>query len=348
MIATDPSRVRRVLILKPSSLGDVVTAVPVLRALRRQHPEAHITWMLSTTCAPVLAHDSDLDEVLLFDRKRLGRCWRSPAAAGELARFLLSLRRGRYDWVLDLQGLLRSGIFSWVTRSGLRAGFADAREAAWLLYTHRVRTPVPHTVDRNLALAAAVGLDARGQDMTLQVSPAAREGAAALLAEHGLGQKRFMVAVPPTRWATKQYPVRHWRAVVGALARRLPVVLLGSYSERALCAAVAEGLGSGVIDLSGRTDAAHLVAMIAAGAAVVCCDSAAKFIAPAVGVDVVTLIGPTRPERTGAYLRGTNLVSDVPCQGCLRRRCEHVTCMQSIEPAAVVAAVTAALDAGGF
>ncbi|MCE5327746.1 MAG: glycosyltransferase family 9 protein [Planctomycetaceae bacterium] len=346
MIATTSSSPRRVLILKPSSLGDVVTAVPVLRALRRQFPDAHITWMLSTTCAPVLAHDSDLSEVMLFDRKRLGHCWRSPAAAADLARFLLALRRGRYDWVLDLQGLLRSGIFSWMTRSPLRAGFADAREAAWMLYTHRVRTCVPHTVDRNLALAAAVGLDARGQDMTLQVAPAARDDAAAMLAGHGLKPKQFIVAVPPTRWVTKQYPVRHWRTVVAALAKRLPVVLLGSYTERALCQAVAADQGSGVIDLSGRTDAAHLVAMIASGAAVVCCDSAAKFIAPAVGVDVVTLIGPTRPERTGAYLRGRNLVADVPCQGCLRRRCPHVTCMQSIEPQAVVAAVTAGLANG--
>ena len=81
-----------------------------------------------------------------------------------------------------------------------------------------------------------------------------------------------------------------------------------------------------------------MVGLIAASGGVVCCDSAAKFIAPAVGVDVVTLLGPTRLERTGPYPRGTAVVANVPCQGCLRRRCRHITCMDLIAPAEVISA----------
>ena len=334
-----PQTPSRVLIVKPSALGDVVTAMPVLRGLRRTFGrDLHVAWLISTTCADLISHDGDVDECVLFERRRLGRAWRSVSSAGALAGLLTQLRRGRYDGVIDLQGLLRSALLARATRAPLRAGFGDAREGAARFYTHRCKAAGDvHTVDRNIALARELGIDARSEDMTLQVAPAAGEWARAFVADHGLGDG-FVVCVPPTRWSTKLYPVRHWRAVVSHLARSTPVVLIGAPGDRALCGAVADGLGDGVIDATGQTDVAQMVGLIASSSGVICCDSAAKFIAPAVGVDVVTLIGPTRAQRTGPYLRGRAVVSPVACQGCLQRRCPHITCMELIEPAAVIAA----------
>jgi len=328
----------RVLIIKPSSLGDVVTALPVLRGLRRTFPDAHIAWMLSTACADLLRDEPDLDEIILFERRKLGRCWRSPGALAALLKFRRVLKRGKFDWVIDLQGLLRSGIFSRWTGAKVRAGFADAREGARWFYSHRISTSAAHTVDRNIELARALGLDASGQDMRLSVSEETRAAVAALCAKHSLDDGRFLVCVPPTRWVTKQYPPRHWRRVAASLAERLPVVLLGSPApaETQLCRRIAEGLGAGVIDLAGATNLTEMVGLISASAGVVCSDSAAKFIAPAVGVDCVTLIGPTRTERTGPYPRGRALVADVPCQGCLKKHCGHITCMESIRPELVI------------
>jgi len=336
--ADQPPPPARVLIIKPSSLGDVVTAVPVLRGLRRTFPRSRLAWMLSERCSPLMRHDSDLDEVVGFDRRRLGRAWRSPGAAAALTRFLWSLRRGRYDWVIDLQGLARSGIFARATGAPVRAGFADAREGAALFYNHPVRVNESHTVERNIALARALGIDARGEDMTLQVPPEGRTFAEEFSRRHGLGPGGFLVCVPPTRWPTKQYPVRHWRRVVRAMAEELPVVVLGAPGDRELCQAVVEGGPEGLMDLSGQTDIPRMVALIAASAGVICSDSAAKFIAPAVGVGVVTLLGPTRIEQTGPYPRGKAILADIPCQGCLKRRCPHVTCMQVIDPADVISA----------
>lgn len=332
------SKPRAVLILKPSALGDVVTSVPVLRGLRRTFPKARLAWMLSEANAPLVAHDTDLDEVVLFRRRLLGRAWRSPAAAAALASLLRQLRRADFDWVIDLQGLLRSGLFCAATAAPVRAGFADAREGAGCFYTHRIPVQPRHTVDRNLALARALGVDARPQDMRLQVPPEGREFAERFGSDRGRVGAGFLVCVPPTRWRTKRYPVRHWREVARALSSDVPAVLLGTAGDRDLCRAVAEGAGPGVIDLAGQTTIPQMVGLIAASAGVVCCDSAAKFIAPAVGVDAVVLFGPTRLERTGPYLRGTPVVASVPCQGCLRRRCRHITCMDLIEPAEVISA----------
>ncbi len=341
-----PSTPQRVLIIKPSSLGDVVTAVPVLRGLRRSFPGVHISWMLANTCAEMMAHDADLDEVILFDRVRLGKAWRLPGAARDLLRFLRRLRKGRFDWVIDLQGLFRSGFFARAAGASIRAGFADARELACAFYSHSITVGPPHTVDRNISLARQLGIDARAEDMTLQVAPAGKEFARRFCAEHGLGTEQFIVCVPPTRWVTKRYPVRHWRAVVSSLSKRLPVVLLGAPSDMEVCSAVADGLG-GVINLGGKTGVVAMVGVIAASAGVICSDSAAKFIAPAVDVEAITLMGPTRVEKTGPYLRGRAIVADVPCQGCVQRRCRHITCMEMISPGEVISQAERMIDRRG-
>jgi ADP-heptose:LPS heptosyltransferase len=328
--------------IKPSALGDVVTALPVLQALRRTHPDAHIAWLVSETCAPLIAHDTRLDEAILFRRRLLGRAWRSPRAARELTTLLRTLHRGGFDWVLDLQGLQRSALFARVAGGEVRIGFADAREGAWLLYRQRIRPDVPHTVDRNIAMARQLGLDATAEDMRLEISDRGRGFAERLIRKDGL-TGGFAACVPPTRWATKQYPTRHWRRVVEQIARDLPVVLLGSPGERHLTAPVAEGIRN-VIDLGGKTSVDEMVGVIAASRGVFCCDSAAKFIAPAVGVDCVVLIGPTQIERTGPYLQGHPIIADVPCRGCLKRTCRHTTCMEMIRPEDVVAAARAMLQ----
>jgi len=330
---------RRVLIIKPSSLGDVVSAVPVLRGLRRQFPGAHLSWLVTPACADILRGQADLDEVILFDRRRYGRILRSPSAAAALAGLCRRLRRRRFDWAIDLQGLFRSGFLAFVSGAPLRAGFADAREMAWVFYTHRVRPQRLHTVDRNLAVARALGVDAGAEDLALDVPEQDRRSVGALLQRRGLRAGTFVVAVPGTRRANKMYPPRLWRRVLAALRPHAPVVVVGAPNEQALCEAVTEGAGEGVFNLAGRTRLGELVALIAAAGAVICCDSAANFIAPAVGTPLVTLMGPTRPERTGPYRGGRALTADVPCLGCLKRRCRHVVCMQWIDPERVVQAV---------
>lgn len=335
---TDRPAPQRVLLIKPSALGDVVTALPVLGGLRRTFPQAQLHWLISTSCAEILAGEPRVDELVLFERKKLGRAWYSPPAAAALWRFRRKLAKGNYDWVIDLQGLARSAIFARWTGAELRAGFADAREGAPLSYTHRIETAAEHTIDRNIDLAVQLGIDARGEDLRLKVHPDAAEKARTLLAPTIPAGGEYLLCVPPTRWATKRYPVRHWRRVVADLSQDIPVVLIGSPAERSLCAAIAAEAPRGVVDLAGQTSLPMLVALTAGACGVICCDSAAKFIAAAVDTDCRVLIGPTRAERTGPWGRGQALVADVACQGCLQRSCPHVTCMESIKPARVVAA----------
>ncbi len=334
---------RRVLIIKPSSLGDVVTAVPVLRGLKRTFPEVQVDWMLATNCIPLLVHDTDINAIVPFDRKGLGKFWRSPKAAGKLWRFLRQIRKGRYDWVLDLQGLLRSAIFTRASHAPLRAGFGDGREGAPLLYNVTHMPLSPHTVSRNIELARSLGINATDADMTLQTSHSGEVYFETLTREQGLDDNGYVVCVPPTRWATKRYPARRWRTVINRLRANHRVVVTGAPGDEAYCQTITDGMDD-VLNVTGKTSVEQLVGLIAHGAGVICCDSAAKFIAPAVNTDVVCLIGPTQTDRTGPFPTGEAIVSPALCQGCLRKRCRPTgICMDLIAPSDVVTAAEAML-----
>src|SRR4051812_507775 len=128
-------RPRHVCLIKPSALGDIVNALPVLAALRRRWPEARFTWVVNRSLRGLLDGHPALDEVIAYDRGGTGR---SPLGLLRFAGFLRRLGRGDFDLAVDLQGLLRSGLMAFATRAGVRVGLADAREGATRFYTHRV------------------------------------------------------------------------------------------------------------------------------------------------------------------------------------------------------------------
>src|SRR2546421_1192609 len=130
-----------ILIIKPSSLGDIVHALPTVAALRRRFPSAKITWLVKLEWAAVLEDNPHLDEVLALDLSPKG--W--PAA-------IRAIRAGRFDTVVDLQGLLRSALLGWITGAPVRIGFANGREGIPWFYTERVsaQRPSMHAVERDL------------------------------------------------------------------------------------------------------------------------------------------------------------------------------------------------------
>ena len=111
----------RILLIKPSSLGDVVHALPVLHGLRERYPRARIDWFIASDFAPLLEGHHELNELVVFDRRRFGRLARSPRIAGEFWQFVASLRDRRYDLVIDLQGLFRTGFSAWASGANRRA-----------------------------------------------------------------------------------------------------------------------------------------------------------------------------------------------------------------------------------
>ena len=327
-----PSRPGRILIIKPSAIGDVVHTLPVLNLVRRQWPEAHVAWLVTPACSGLLDGHPQLDEVIPFERRRFGAGWRSPTAAMGLFRFARELRRRTFDLVIDLQGLFRSGWLAWQTRAPVRVGFANAREFAPLFYTHRV--PVEnadqHAIDRYLTLAETLGCPREPVEFRFATTAEDRRFVGQLLGDDAA----YAVLLPGTNWATKRWPVEHFAALVEPLRERfgLRAVAAGGPGDSDLARQI-----PGALDLTGKTNLRQLVALLERSAVVVANDSGPMHIAAALGRPLVTPYGPTSPVRTGPYGRMDSVIRlDIVCSPCFSRTCSHQSCLKWLGPEPVL------------
>lgn len=328
---------RNILIIKPSSIGDVVHTLPLWNLLRRRYPRAQISWLVAPACAGILEGLPGL-RLLRFDRKGWAKAWYSPAAGGDLLRFHRQLRRDQYDLVVDVQGLFRSGWFTRFTGAPVRVGFANAREMAWAAYTHRVPVPTPevHAVDRYLSLLPAIGCAASPVEFTFPVTDEHRQAVRGMLGEIG----PFAVLCPGANWETKRWPVERFAEMVRPLKDRfgLNCVVAGGPDIVELGNRI-----PGALNLCGKTSLLQLVALFEAAGLVIANDSGPMHIACALGRPLVTIFGPTNPVRTGPYGRMETVVRmDLDCMPCYGRQCPlgHHRCMKDlgIEPVLAVAA----------
>lgn len=344
----------RILLIKPSSLGDVIHALPVLHGLRRRYPKARIDWLIGTAFAELLAGHEEVDELILFDRQRFGRIAGDVSAAGEFFRFVRTLRAKDYDLAIDLQGLFRSGFLTWMTCAETRVGPREAREGAAMFYTDYlpVEDAGVHAVDRNYAVGSLLGFADVPVSFSLPRSDSARRHVRDLLREAGVESGSVVVAIAPgARWETKVWPQKQFAQTVDALQtdRRVRCVLLGGKDEVALCSGIAELCRSTPIDLSGQTDLPSLAAAVELADVVLCQDSGVMHLAVALERPQACLIGPTNPSRTGPYRRLNDVIRlELDCAPCYLRRLAQCPnnhrCMKELTVDTVVEAVRRRLD----
>jgi len=295
----------RILLVRPSALGDVCRTVPILASLRRFHPAARIDWVVNEGFVPAIEAHPGLSNAIAFPRSRFGAFWRSPAVLGDLWRWAAGLRRTRYDLVLDCQGLSRSGLITWATKARRRVGFRDAREVGWLGYNVRHEVaPALHAVDRMLALLEAEGIPAL-RDMRLYVPAAGRTFLTRLRRQLRIDDQPYAVLAPTARWLGKRWPAERWAHLVRPLLDRGigRIFLIGSPAEREqVGACIPDGAESdAVVNLVGRTSLAGTLSLISEAALVVANDSAPLHMAVGYGRRFVGLFGPTDPARVGPY-----------------------------------------------
>lgn len=350
-----------VLIVKPSSLGDVVHALPVLEPLREALPTARLTWLVFAEHATVVRRHPALDRVWVIPHPRLKLLRARGAIAGALG-FFAALRRERFDAVLDLQGLARSAVITQATEAAVRVGFRDAREGAIATYTHLVDDPGKHLVHRYLAAASAVVPPLRGWGSNAEAAlEAGRFGlapeadavarVAALLTEHGVARDQPIVtlAACDRRRGTKSLPPERTADLATLLARAIPggvVALIGAPSEAEVVATVHarvdESVRPRVLNLAAKTDLAGLIALIARAACHVGGDSGPMHLAYALERPCVAVFGPTPPERYGPFGVPHAIVTgdcEERIMPCWRQACSHHSCMQTVSLEAITAAV---------
>jgi heptosyltransferase-1 len=365
---------KKILLIKLSAMGDVVHTFPVLNKLRRRYPKARIDWLAGSGVTELLAQNPAIDNVIEFFREEWSKPWQV-APYVSAARLVATLRAAEYDLVLDLQGQLRSAVFTFASGAPVRIGFdkprADrwktlsrkipdeakkhawqgAREGSYLAYTDHIPLPTldAHPVERYLGVAPMLGLDNGAPDFAFPIPAEASTRIDALLDYYGVAKTRLVAVAPGTVWETKQWQSGGFAEVARHfLKKKLAVVLIGSDRERAICDEIA-GLAKGTVNLAGETTLPELAALIRRSTICVTNDSGPMHLAVALGRPVVAVFGPTDPVWAGPYHRdGAVLRTDLPCSPCYLRqlnRCMHGhACMQNVAAGAVIDRLETILD----
>ena len=331
----------KIFILKPSSLGDVIQALPVLRLLKLHLPQSQIYWWLDSDLVPLLEGDPDLAGIIPFERHK----WTSPFQWVDVWRSIKGIRAHRFDWVIDLQSLLRSGVVAWLANGARTVGLDDAREGARGFYDVIIPRLTYHThaVDWYLETLRALGVPVHWNFTWLPERPRV----VAAMKQHWQPRSgRWIALQPGARWANKRWPIEHFAEAVKLLAKTCPdahFAILGGTSDRMLGEALVQTAPTRCLDLTGRTSLPEMIEWVRWCELMVTNDTGPMHVAAALGKPVVALFGPTEPRRTGPYGQlGGVLQHPLPCAPCMKDSCSYqkpLECLRAISPQTVAARV---------
>lgn len=327
--------IRRICVIKPSALGDVVQSLPILPLLRQRFPDSHLAWVINRELSDLLTGHSCLNELIPFDRRGgVANWWQ----------LLKHLRASRFDLVIDLQGLFRTGVMTLATRAPVRIGLQTAREGSHLACHHLledsgIQVPAHRRAWR---LAEVLGLGDLQPHTEIALPEADREWARNL---HAKLRGPLLVIQPGTRWRTKQWPIRHFAEVTRRAMQHfgLSAVVIGSRNESAaaqeLVDMVHQVMPQGDIQsLAGQTSIKQLAALLGRADLVLSNDSGPLHLAAGLGTPVVGIFTCTSPVRSGPPGTQHQLVaSQLPCAASYCKQCPHtgaahLACFEELTP----------------
>ena len=325
---------KKILVIKPSSLGDIVHSLPFLNAVKDAFPSAEIHWVVAKGLEGLLENHPMVKRLWVINKDQWKNLKKIKETAIEFKSLFKELEDESYDLVIDLQGLLRSGILTYATRASVRVGFKEAREGSILFYTHKVKGGREiHAVDRYLKIASAVGCEI--EDVKFPM-PLIIESKNVKKLKEDIGD--YAVLVPGARWKTKRWQPANF----GKLASMLDIktVIVGSASDADIARAIETKSDGNALSMSGKTDIKELIFIIRGARYVITNDSGPMHIAAAFDIPVVAIFGPTNPVRTGPYGKNNIIVkSDIECAPCYKKNCKSVKCMDDVSVEKVYKAV---------
>ena len=320
-----PEAPRAILLVRLTARGDVLLASPVIEALRRRYPSAHIAWAVESHARSMVEHHEALDEIIVWDRA----AWKAMIRTGrwrELWRAFLELRRRlrapRFDVALDLQGLLRSGWVAWLSRAPVRIGLGS-KEGSWMLLTGTV--PRHGTGPGSTSLqypyfAGALGLPSDSLSLHLALSKDDKRFVRRFVAEHDLAAG-YAVIAPFTTRPQKHWFEDRWGAVAGRIRDELelPVVVLGGPMDREAADRITALAGGPLIDLTGRTRLSEAAAVVEHAGLFLGVDTCLTHVSVAFRRPSVLLFGSNIPYRDAPHARARIALELQPCAPCGNR-----------------------------
>ena len=353
-------QIKKILIIKPSSLGDILHTFPAVSILAEHLQDSEIHWLANKSFIPLLQFHPNVQQTIEFPRSELGNPIKFPKYFFSLCR---QLKNNKYDLVIDFQGLMRSAFFAKAAKAKYTVGFAQPREtAATYFYSQKILIPehFQHAVDKNIFLVCKtlnIEIDSifteinspqKGVKLNinlpkLKIIPELSASVTSLLSQHGIKENDKIIGISPvTRWISKNWPPKFFAEVLTHINKKYPnvkFVILGSNNDKMAADDIIENYtGNNIVSLAGETSMDELFELIRQFDLLISNDSGPVHIASALGTPVFCMFGPTLPQKTGPYGDiHQNFEAEVDCAGCLKRKCPEFDykCHKAISPEAV-------------
>jgi lipopolysaccharide heptosyltransferase II len=329
----------RILIVKASSMGDIVLALPMLRTLRHRYPRAYIAWIVESPFQELLHGNRDLDRLFVVETATVARTVTS------LGRAVRQIRAEAFDVVVDLQGWIKSQLLCMFSGARSMTGLMKKNELGFHILTRGVPyRPHAHVVDLLLDVARLLGADEPQMSFDVPVFEPDRRYIDAFLASLPLESSTDVAVLKPgTTWKNKRWSLRRLAEVgreLAASGRFFPVVSWGP-GEEPDAATVVRLMGARAA-LAPPTTIRQLAALFERSRLYVGTDSGPMHLASALGVPTVALFGPSDPARFAPYRSPSRVVRHaLPCSPCGVPTCRFKTveCMSAIDVPEVLEAV---------
>ena len=326
-----------ILLIKQTSLGDVLHASGHIRRVRKYYPDAHLTLLTSVGAADLFHHNPHIDELISFDRYWIKYQWfRHPIMClRHGSEIMAKVRQRNYDLVIDLQGRWKTVLFLW----GARAKRRVVKGRWW--FATRFHQPELHAIEELDGVLGVAGLPRADSQMEIHLSEKEVEFVNDQLGRAGIINKRLVVLSPMSRWPTKNWALQRYRELCDALPADCAVVVTGTEAERSVISTHLTGLATQqVVNLAGQLSLLQLAELMGRAAVVICGDSFPMHVAVACSVPVVALFAPTDERRVGPLSSESIVIRpEEGCDRCYRRRHCSNQCMTRIDVSKVSAAV---------
>lgn len=337
------------LIVRLSAIGDIVMASPLVHALRKKYPDAHLAWLVQPECAQLLRDHPGLDEVIIWQRQRWQQLLKERhflTLLREIKTFRRQLHRHNFDLALDLQGLLKSGFLVWLSGAKRRIGLGS-KEGSQRLMTEVIERGGEAGLIGSEYRYLAEYLDLPVNDFKMQIGIGNET-------ERQLEQLKpsfnhpYAVICPFTTRPQKHWFEDAWIKLVAKLKGDygLEVVMLGGPGDKPAAQSIADSCQ--LVNLAGETNLQLAAAIIRESALVVGVDTGLTHMGHAFLRPTVCLFGSTKPYLSTGTNQAHIIYHALECSPCKRSpTCDGAfTCMRDITTAEVLDAVTGLIGAG--
>jgi heptosyltransferase I len=317
-----PARPRSILLVRLSARGDIVFSSPLVRALRRTFPDVRLTWMAESHTKDLMEYHPELDDLIVVERHEWMRLWKQRRFGQlfrALERFLKELRRRDFDVAMDLQGLLRSGIMTYLSGAPIRLGLGS-KEGSRHLMTRVI--PRDRGDRRKISseyryMAEELGLEVGDFAMEVHLGPADGEWARDRVRELDL-EGGFFVAIPFTTRPQKHWLEDRWALLMDRVTEEmgLPTVVLGGPGDDAAFQRIRSMARIEPVSLVGKTNLTQAGAMIERASLVIGVDTGLSHMGIAFHRPTIAIFGSTIPYSEPPTDRARVLVHRLHCSPC--------------------------------